>query len=155
MKTKVFTVSVASAVLSVVALGAPSTAAAPPPPPVLPHPPPIAATFTLQPDTGPVGTQVTIKGACGFAATQLLYGVSVQIDGVFHNIWIPTEFANVKPTPLTRFSITFTFPSFGNIPIEDGGLGNVPIVPGTYLVGAGCAPPFTFMPFQPFTVTAA
>ena len=154
MKRKISRVLAAFAVLSLVALGAP-TAAAAPPPPVLPHPPPIAATFTLHPDSGPVGTQVTIKGVCGFAATQLLYGVSVQIDGVFHNIWIPTEFANVKPTPLTRFSITFTFPSFGNIPVEDGGLGNVPIAPGTYLVGAGCAPPFTFMPFQPFTVTAA
>jgi hypothetical protein len=138
-------------VLGSVALGAPAASAVPPP--VLPHVPPIAATFTLHPDSGPVGTKVTIQGVCGFAASQLLYGVSVQTEDGFQLLWLPTEFATLKQTPIGAFSVSFTFPSVGNVSVDSGGLGNVPIEPGTYYVGAACAPPTTLMPFEPFTVT--
>jgi hypothetical protein len=152
---KISTALVALVVLSLGAFGASTAAAAPPPPPVVPHPPPIAATFTLHPDSGPVGTQVTIKGVCGYAASELLYAVRVQTADGFTTIWLPPEFANLKLTPLGAFSVTFTFPSAGNIAIEDGGLGNVPIVPGTYYVAAACnIPQVVQMPPEPFTVTA-
>ena len=145
----------ASLAVAVVALAGISVAAASAaPPPVLPHPPPISATFTLHPDSGPVGTTVTIKGACGHAATTLLYGVSTQDAEGFHILWLPTEFATVKSNPLGVFSVSFTFPSAGNVPVEFGGQGSVPVVPGTYYVGADCDDGPPPMPFQPFTVTA-
>ena len=135
-------------VLCLVAFGASAAAAAPPPPPVLPHPPPIAATFTLHPDSGPVGTQVTFKGVCGFASEGVLYSVQVQTADGFQTIWIPAEQPLLKVSPIGYFKITFTFPSTANF----GPASGLPIDPGTYYVSAMCngAPP---MPHQPFTVT--
>jgi hypothetical protein len=142
-----------AAVCSLTLVGA-STAAAVPPP-VLPHPPPIGATFQLHPDSGPVGTQVTIRGLCAQPVPVLLFGISVQTATGFQNIWIPPEgFPPLKPTPFGVFNVTFTFPSQGNIAPEFGGQGNVPIVPGTYYVGARCGFSGPLLPFQPFTVTA-
>lgn len=144
---------VVAVALSLTTATAASSAAAPPP--FVPHPPPIAGTFRLHPDSGPVGAKVTIKGACGFAATTLAFGVSTQDASGFHILWIPTEFATLKPNPIGVFSVTFTFPSAGNIDPQFGGQGNIPVVPGTYYVGATCdlqSPPT--LPFEPFTVTA-
>jgi hypothetical protein len=138
-------------VLSVVAFGASAAAAAPPPPPVLPHPPPIAATFTLQPDSGPVGTQVTIKGACGVATNGVLFSVQQQTAEGFQTIWIPLEqHPFQKRTPIGVFKLTFTFPSTANF----GPASGQPIDPGTYYVFALCNDPGAApMPRQPFTVT--
>ena len=145
----------ASLAVAVALAGISASAASAVPPPVLPHLPPIGGTFTLQPDSGPVGTQVTIKGACGFAATTLGFGVSTQDAAGFHILWIPTEFVTLKPNPFGVFSVTFAFPSAGNIPVEFGGQGNVPVVPGTYYVSASCNLEQPPLGFQPFTVTPA
>jgi hypothetical protein len=148
-------IAVLVAALSLVWIGTSAAPAQPPPPPVLPHPPPIGSTFFLHPDSGPVGTKVTIQGACGFAANLLVYGVTVQNESGFQTIWLPPSgFATLNPTPFGVFSVSFTFPSTGNVPEDFGGQGNVQIVPGTYYVGALCSPEVTPMPFQPFTVTA-
>jgi hypothetical protein len=144
----------ASLAVAVALAGNSASAASAAPPPVLPHPPPIAATFQLHPDSGPVGTQVTIKGACGFPATLLLFGINVQTADGTQTIWLPTEFTTLKPNPIGVFSVTFTFPSLSNVPVEFGGWGTVPIPPGTYYVGAGCASPEVVMGLQPFTATA-
>jgi hypothetical protein len=114
---------------------------------------PVRAEIEVRPDSGPVGTKVKLKGVCGFRATQLLYGVHIKSATGFQIIWIPEEFA----TPHGRFGVfhvTFRFPAFGNVPPEFGGLGSIPVTPGTYAVGARCAGAAEPFPFQPFTVTA-
>src|SRR4029453_2092482 len=101
-------VAVLALALTLVGAGALSAFAAKPPPPVLPHPPPIAATFTVHPDAGPVGTTVTIQGACGFAATTLMYCVNEQRPEGTFAIWPRTECATLTPKPLGAFKVSFT-----------------------------------------------
>jgi hypothetical protein len=154
----------AAALVLAVALVAPAAAVATPLPPqpspegppvvVLPHPPPIAGTFTVSPSSGPVGTTVTVKGLCGFAATGILYGVSVQTPTGTAVVWLPPAVVPLQPTPLGTFAVTFKFPAVGNVPVEFGGLGPIPITPGTYRVGVVCfgSTDSVTLPFQPFTV---
>jgi hypothetical protein len=150
--------SVAVLVLVITMTSAGALEASAVPPPVLPHPPPIAATFTLHPDSGPVGTKVTMHGACGFAAHQLLWGIEVPNEsGEITTVWFPPEWPLLTPTPLGVFTVTFTFPSTGNFPGYEG----VPLLPGGYFVGGICYPgPISEgggipMPPQLFTLTAA
>ena len=136
---------IAVLVLAVVTVGvsAASALAEPPPgvpppgvpPTVIPVPVPITGAFSVHPTSGPVGSKVKIQGACGFSSTQLLYGVHIKTANGFQIIWIPEEFPALRPTPLGVFTTGFYFPAFGNIPPAFGGLGPVPVTPGTYWVG--------------------
>jgi len=141
----------AAAVVAVLALSLGATAAEAAPPPFVPHPPPIASTFKIHPSSGPVGTKVTMTGLCGSATAALLYVVQLSEVG-FDPIWVPPEWAPLKPTPLGVFSVSFKFPATGNFGIG-GPWNGKPLTPGTYYVSASCngAPA---MPAQPFTVVA-
>ena len=115
-------------------------------------PVPVRAEIDVRPDPGPVGSKVKIRGVCGFRSTQLLFGVHIKTATASRS-------SGSQRSSLPRdgrfgvFTTGFRFPAFGNVPPEFGGLGPVPVTPGTYYVGARCVGPAVPFPFQPFTVT--
>ena len=111
-------------------------------------PPQIAATFNIGPAQGPVGTEITYHGICGFAASNV--SLSLTDDPTAGTVVALALQVPIKPTPLGAFNLKLKVPATAV-------LGGTPVTPGTYYAHAACnflSPSATFLTpdGQPFEV---